>query len=180
MDAGGTTLPEAMRNSMAAAKRHPLFHTWNSMKRRCSDASRDDYPAYGGRGISVCERWKVFWNFVSDMGPKPSPEHTLDRINNDGNYEPGNVRWATIAEQVAHRRPSYFWKLRERRLGIPDGFRWCSSCNAARPITDFRFRSNSKYYQSPCVPCICKKKRQVYRAQAIATQDAGGPERHDA
>jgi hypothetical protein len=69
------------------------------MKNRCEKPSCGAYYKYGARGITVCERWKAFENFYADMGPKPSPKHTLDRINGTGDYEPGNCRWATPHEQ---------------------------------------------------------------------------------
>ncbi len=71
------------------------------MIRRCTYPSMDRYPQYGGRGISICEQWrKSFESFLADVGRAPSPSHSLDRIDNDGNYEPGNVRWATRSEQT--------------------------------------------------------------------------------
>jgi hypothetical protein len=75
------------------------------MLERCIDPKNKSYPNYGGRGITVCARWFVFELFLEDMGMKPTPEHSLDRINNDGNYEPSNVRWATRKEQAANKRP---------------------------------------------------------------------------
>ena len=64
----------------------------------------DDYERYGGRGITVCERWQTFENFLKDVGSAPSEKHSIDRINSDGNYEPGNVRWATNSEQIRNSR----------------------------------------------------------------------------
>lgn len=81
------------------------YRSWRGMKNRCYSTSASSYPHYGGRGITVCERWiKSFDDFLSDMGPKPSPKHSIDRINNDGNYEPGNCRWATQSQQMRNSR----------------------------------------------------------------------------
>jgi hypothetical protein len=81
------------------------YRAWHGMKTRCSNPKRSDWKNYGGRGISVCERWASFESFLADMGPKPSARHTMDRIDNDGNYEPGNCRWATWDLQSRNKRP---------------------------------------------------------------------------
>jgi len=75
------------------------------MLQRCSRPTRADWPRYGGRGITVCERWHRFENFLDDMGTCPAGL-SLDRINNDGNYEPGNCHWATLEQQMSNRRPN--------------------------------------------------------------------------
>lgn len=103
------------RNSMSKAgqdrrfthgmSRHPLFNTWASMMHRCYAESDPRYSDYGGRGIRVCERWHDIHNFVADMHPRPDGK-TLDRVDPDGDYEPGNVRWATPGEQQNNRRTS--------------------------------------------------------------------------
>lgn len=79
------------------------YRAWMKMLHRCYAPTYHRYDRYGGRGIGVCELWRSSAvAFISDMGPKPSPKHSLDRINNDGNYEPENCRWATKSEQIAN------------------------------------------------------------------------------
>lgn len=80
------------------------FVAWQSMKYRCSNPRMKTFKYYGGRGITVCERWNLFENFLADMGRKPGPKYSLDRINNEGSYEPTNCRWATQSEQIRNRR----------------------------------------------------------------------------
>jgi len=81
----------------------PEYRTWRGMKRRCLNPGASQYAYYGGRGITICDRWRAsFEAFLSDMGPRPVGQ-SLDRINPDGNYEPQNCRWATHSIQVRNR-----------------------------------------------------------------------------
>lgn len=77
---------------------------WRGLFSRCEIPTDKAYKNYGGRGIKVCERWRDFVNFYADMGPRPSSKHSLDRIDGNGDYEPGNCRWATSAEQNSNSR----------------------------------------------------------------------------
>jgi hypothetical protein len=83
----------------------PTYRSWADMLNRCENPRHKSYKDYGGRGIKVCNRWTWFLNFLNDMGIKPEGK-SLDRIDNDGNYEPSNCRWATPKEQSHNRRNS--------------------------------------------------------------------------
>jgi hypothetical protein len=80
-------------------KRSPEYNAWVNMRARCSNPNHPKYPNYGGRGISVYPEWQDFPTFLKDVGQRPSSRHSIDRIDNDGDYRPGNVRWATAAKQ---------------------------------------------------------------------------------
>jgi hypothetical protein len=82
----------------------PEYRVWNAMIQRCENPNDKRFSDWGGRGISVCERWHNFANFYADMGARPSPKLSIDRIDNDRGYEPGNCRWATAHQQVHNRR----------------------------------------------------------------------------
>lgn len=102
------------------------YDSWSDMKKRCDNPKAMNYHNYGGRGIKVCSRWlESFENFLEDMGPKPSPELTLDRWPNNetGNYEPGNCRWATDYEQFRNRRSNRWYEYGEKKMVLTD---WAS------------------------------------------------------
>lgn len=107
---GHTRSCGCLRTGPPASKTHgkrrtPEYGTWSKMVQRCINPRDRAFVYYGGRGIGVCDRWRQsFEAFLADVGPRPSPNHSIDRINNDGHYEPSNVRWATDLEQGRNTR----------------------------------------------------------------------------
>lgn len=113
-----------MRHGLSRTR---VYVAWQSMMTRCFNPRRSNYANYGGRGITVCERWRTFDNFLEDMG-QPPEGMSLDRIDNEGHYQPGNCRWTTAVEQANNRRPRRRVKLdasavveirKQRSNGVP-------------------------------------------------------------
>ncbi|MES2934314.1 MAG: hypothetical protein V4805_12605 [Pseudomonadota bacterium] len=135
----GCLRDETLKAIGASAKTHgmsktPIYRTWLHMRKRCGDPSNKNYADYGGRGIHVCDKWQnsfeTFHDHVSPLTNFGKRGYTLDRINNNGHYEPGNVHWATTSEQQSNRRNSVVLTLNgktqclaawAKELGVPRG-----------------------------------------------------------
>lgn len=97
-----------------------IYTLWLGMKARCENPNATKYYMYGARGITVCDRWKKFENFLADMGEPPAVGMQLDRKDNDGPYSPDNCRWATRKEQARNRRDNHFLELNGKRATIAE------------------------------------------------------------
>ena len=86
------------------SKTRDVYNIWCTIRARCLCPTCADYASYGGRGIKICERWSDPANFINDMGPRPSKKHSVDRVDNDGDYEPSNCKWSTPEQQANNRR----------------------------------------------------------------------------
>lgn len=98
----------SVRTDDSTGSKRPEYRAWSSMLARCRNPRNNRYYAYGARGIKVCDRWLSFENFLTDMGPRPSPQHTIDRIDNDVDYTPENCRWLPADQQSANRRVNHY------------------------------------------------------------------------
>lgn len=110
-------------HGMSRNSKFPEYEVWKGMRARCLNKNHICYSNYGGRGISVCERWNSFELFYDDMGPRPSPAHSIDRKDNNGNYEPSNCKWATRREQVLNSRTPHFVDYYGQKISIKDLWR---------------------------------------------------------
>lgn len=118
-------------NFIHGKSRTKTYQAWNGMLTRCTNPKRADFPRYGGRGITVCKRWFTFANFLADMGECPDGK-SLDRYpNNDGNYEPGNCRWASLKEQARNKRTTHFITVNGIRASVTE---FAETCNL-KPLT---------------------------------------------
>lgn len=143
----------------ATYKTRPLeYRAWSGMRTRVRNPKFKDWHRYGGRGIRVCERWNDFANFFADMGPKPTPRHTLDRIDSDGHYEPDNCRWATPKEQARN------WASRNRRLTLGAETlplsAWAERLGWRREVIRDRLNSGWSVERALTVPPIKIRKRR--------------------
>jgi hypothetical protein len=115
----GCLMPEttAARNLTHGLSHSPEYRVWNAMRDRCTNPNDKSFANYGGRGITVCERWRdSFEDFITDMGRRPSPKHTIERMNNDGPYASWNCRWALNTEQSRNRRGRHWITFNGRTL----------------------------------------------------------------
>jgi hypothetical protein len=150
---------------------------WRHMLGRCENPTDDAYARYGGRGITVCEQWHDFSTFYADVGPRPSSTHTLDRYpNNNGNYEPGNVRWATRLEQGQNKRNNRFLTLGDSTQCVAE---WARITGLDRDIIVARINngwSDEKALTTPLRQLLayCKNGHPMFGANLLMQQHKSG------
>lgn len=128
------------------------------MKHRCSNPTNHRYSDYGGRGIRVCERWEKFENFLADMGPRPNKTLSLDRIDNNGNYEPGNCRWATMKQQRENARGITLLTIGSETLCVKD---WAQRLGINRSSLVYRLKNGWKPELAVTMQAISSHKRNL-------------------
>ena len=136
--------------------RTPEHQAWDNMKRRCFNPNHKKYPNWGGRGISVCDRWLNFENFLADMGSRPSTKYSLDRIDNDGDYCFENCRWATKAEQQNNTRYNRLITIDDVTLTIAQ---WSEKMGYGKTIIPRRLYRGWSEYKAVMTPVKQRKKR---------------------
>lgn len=148
--AGCAAAVERRRRETGIVKSKRLYNVWRKMRQRCEDPTEQSFARYGGRGIYVCERWKVFDNFCLDMG-HPAPGMEIDRIDNDGPYAPGNCRWATRAQQARNRSQNVWVTIDGTTLCLED---WATKAGLSRGCLRWRLQKGIQGAQliAPSLP----------------------------
>ncbi len=128
------------------------YRAWADMKNRCENPNIKNYTLYAARGITYCEQWKLFTNFLADMGKKPSPKHSLGRIDNNGNYTPENCRWETREQQDNNRRDNIILEYNSERLTLTQ---WARRLGYSRNTINGRYRRgwNAQQIIEGTAPC---------------------------
>lgn len=137
---------------------NPLtYSSWKSMKARCLNPGSPSYPNYGGRGITICDRWlNSFDNFLADMGPRPSRAYSIERENTNGNYEPGNCVWATKQVQQSNRRDSRYVVINGERITFEE---WARRNGVSRQCLNNRLKSGMTLEEAISKPIIKRIRR---------------------
>lgn len=139
----------------------PEHTSWKAMISRCRRKSDKSYSKYGGRGIKVCKEWiDSYKNFLDHIGPRPSKSHTLDRIDVNGNYEPGNVRWATSKQQARNRRDNVLIAIGDEKHCFSE---WCEIMGISVRTVQSRTRKGIPFHMAVSTPVGTPGKKTVYQ-----------------
>lgn len=149
--------------SLKARKTHgrsrsPIYGIWCKMRDRCENPKNKDYPKWGGRGISVCARWKKFENFLSDMGERPE-RMTIERLDNDGDYEPSNCKWASRKEQAWNTSRNRYFEINGESLILSE---WARRLGTSTDTIDFRLKAGWPIEKALTYPVAIKRRRSRF------------------
>lgn len=136
----------------------PEYMVWSNMRRRCGEPSNQDYRNYGGKGITVCERWAKYENFIEDMGRRPTPDYSIDRIDGNGNYELSNCRWATATEQARNISTNVLIEHDGKRMCIAE---WAEELGMNQHTLGARIRSGWSAKEAIETPVGEKRPKEV-------------------
>lgn len=153
----------------------PEYHSWTSMISRCccnTPANKANWDRYGGRGIKVCERWKTFANFLADMGPKPTPKHSIERKDNNGNYEKSNCKWATDREQGRNTRTNRVLEYRGEKKCLTE---WAEVFKIDRWTLAQRLRMGWALERALTQPVTIRKNHRPFPTPTPAQVPASKP-----
>lgn len=157
----GCYRPMMTHNESSGGEVTKEYSSWVHIKARCLNHNNHKYHLYGGRGIAICDRWiNSYENFLADMGRAPSPEHTIDRKDNNGNYEPDNCRWATIEEQQNNRRITFKVEFNGQQIPISVLCRQFGGIVNSN-VASWRIRAGWPVLKSVTIPAKPKKKNHV-------------------
>ena len=144
---------EASHPAKGQSGKHPLFNIWKAMIQRCENPNHTWYSRYGGRGIRICDEWRAdFEAFARHMGERPSLEHTVDRVDPDGNYEPGNCRWLTISEQQNNRANTIHFEWQGRTWTIKEA---CAATGIEHATMAYRYNNGWSPDEMMAIPSMC-------------------------
>jgi len=158
---------DPMANQYEAAHGHAregnktaIYHVWCSMRQRCLNPKHKFFYRYGGRGITICERWESFELFLEDVGESPSPRFHFDRKDNDGNYEPGNVRWLSPKESARNRGSSKLLTFRGETMSMVE---WAEKLDLPYTTLKGRFQKGWEVEKALSTPWIPRSARKTYK-----------------
>lgn len=165
MDQGKATgSPSAEKTPRGLKAAHPVeYSTWHQMKMRCRNPKSDSYKEYGARGITVCDAWLSFEQFLADMGKRPSPQYSIERKDGSGNYEPGNCHWATKIEQNNNRSNVTLHFFRGRYVSVGAAIRESGS-NLSHATVHHRVKSGMGLERALELPVNLAKSRRSANA----------------